>query len=72
MKYKLLASASVIGCGCMVMLIWAWRSGDGVLVATMAIALVLICGVGSLPIFFNVQGRKSEKPPSETITVKQD
>lgn len=72
MNKKILAAVGVIALGCIGMLIWAWRSGDSVLVITMAVALVLICGVGSLPVIFNTQGRKSNDHEREVRIVSSD
>ncbi len=71
MNKKIIGAVSVIALGCIIMLIWAWQTGDFVLVITMAVALVLICGVGILPVIFNTKGRTKRAPvETPTITVR--
>jgi hypothetical protein len=72
MNKKIIAAIGVIALGCIAMLIWAWRTGDGTLVITMAVTLILICGVGSLPLFFSRQPSKHAEHSVPTITVKED
>ena len=72
MNKKIIAAIGVIALGCIAMVIWAWRSGDSVLVITMAVALLLICGVGILPVIFNAHGRTDEITKSPSTTVFKD
>lgn len=72
MNKKIIAAVGVIALGCIAMLIWAWRTGDSVLVITMAVALVLICCVGALPLLFSRPPAKRTKHSDLTITVKDE
>ena len=72
MNKKVIAAIGVIALGSIGMLIWAWRSGDFALVITMAVALVLICSVGVMPVVFNAQGRTRKTSKSYSITVVKD
>ncbi len=72
MNKKIIAAIGVIALGCIGMLIWAWRTGDSIFVVTMAVALALICGVGSIPLFFSRPPRRPADHSDLTITVKDD
>ena len=72
MNKKVIAAIGVIALGCIGMLIWAWCSGDSVLVITMAVALLLLCGVGILPVIFNSRGRKSTTQQGEVTIVMSE
>ncbi len=72
MNKKIIAAVGVITLGCLGMLIWAWRSGDSVLVIVMGVALVLICGVGVLPVVFNAKGLPKTNSKADSAIVVRD